>query len=745
MPGKKYRGVRGIRTGLVPGTVIGRAAGSGRRGATGAAQQITLPQLAGALSSAGLIPASSGASLITSVDGNFVVSGGVLEFNTIASGDLLGNSGAGTAEPTATTLTALIDRALGSTEGQILQRGVSAWQVLAPGTAGQVLTSGGASALNAWATGGGGSGLITSVDGNFTVTGGGQLEFATIASGDLIANSGSSTAEPTATTLTALIDRALGSTEGDILQRGASAWQVLTPGTAGQVLTSGGASALNSWAASTVAFTNSGAWSGTASYTPGDVVQYEGSAYLCYLGVSAPAGGTAAEWTDFTGMTLSTTVTTDDTATSQAVSNGNAISALNGVTSGDYYFEAEGTNLIDTGTQFGLTISTGAITGGVVYFEKNGAIGSTFAGGGSAFISGGWVAGKRSAMAFQANGQFWFCPDVTQIGIGSTGYWNGSSTANPATNTGGVAMGTLGAAMLCNFYTQSSAAQVCQLFTTNAEFLIASIPSGFTEMAAPAAPNVPPTQDDAHWLSVGYISSTDTNFTVTTSGELELNNPVTATVPTFQILTTGTTYTPTSAAVKWIEVEFCGGGGGASGATSSTGATPVGTAGGTTTFNSITAIGGSPGTIATSGIGGAGGTGGSGTSGVVKRAPGNSGGGSAYRDSTAANAGGAAGGGSAFFGGGGYGAGGGNSGNVTVNGGSAPANSGGGGGGAFDSSTTYFTVSASGGGGESVKLILPYASSYSYSIGAGGAGGIGTATGGAGAAGKVIVTEHYNY
>jgi hypothetical protein len=48
----------------------------------------------------------------------------------------------------------LLDGAFGSTEGQILQRGASGWQVLAPGTAGQALISGGASALNSWGAAG---------------------------------------------------------------------------------------------------------------------------------------------------------------------------------------------------------------------------------------------------------------------------------------------------------------------------------------------------------------------------------------------------------------------------------------------------------------------------------------------------------------------------------------------------------------------------------------------------------------
>lgn len=49
-------------------------------------------------------------------------------------------------------------------------------------------------------------------------------------------------------TLTALLDSAFGSTQGSILYRNATVWTPLTPGTAGYVLTSGGAGANLAWA-----------------------------------------------------------------------------------------------------------------------------------------------------------------------------------------------------------------------------------------------------------------------------------------------------------------------------------------------------------------------------------------------------------------------------------------------------------------------------------------------------------------
>lgn len=73
---------------------------------------------------------------------------------------------------------------------------------------------------------------------------------APMADGDLLANISGASAAPIANTLSAILDYVLGNAQGSIIQRGASAWQVLGPGTLGYVLTSGGASAGNSWAAS---------------------------------------------------------------------------------------------------------------------------------------------------------------------------------------------------------------------------------------------------------------------------------------------------------------------------------------------------------------------------------------------------------------------------------------------------------------------------------------------------------------
>ena len=102
-----------------------------------------------------------------------------------------------------------LDSAFTSARGSILYRGASGWVALAPGTSGYVLQTGGASADPVWV--------------------------AQATSGSGVSSSA--------------LDTAFGSAQGSILYRGASAWTTLTPGTAGQVLTTNGNSANPTWTA----------------------------------------------------------------------------------------------------------------------------------------------------------------------------------------------------------------------------------------------------------------------------------------------------------------------------------------------------------------------------------------------------------------------------------------------------------------------------------------------------------------
>lgn len=157
---------------------------------------------------------------------------------------VLSNISGGTSIPTGNTLTSLIDT-IGSTQGQVLYRNGSIWTVLAPGTAGFVLTTGGPAANPSWTNPAGG-GTVTSLTSGTGVTVSGSpctticsFSLTAIADHTVLANISGGSAAPISNTLTAVIDNALGSTQGNILYRNATVWTVLAPGTNGQVLTQG--------------------------------------------------------------------------------------------------------------------------------------------------------------------------------------------------------------------------------------------------------------------------------------------------------------------------------------------------------------------------------------------------------------------------------------------------------------------------------------------------------------------------
>src|SRR6266446_4842612 len=75
----------------------------------------------------------------------------------------------------------------------------------------------------------------------------GTAGLSSIPDGDLLANISGGTAQPSAVTASAFLDHVFGTAEGGIIQRGASAWQFLSPGVVGQLL-SEGAGPLGSWA-----------------------------------------------------------------------------------------------------------------------------------------------------------------------------------------------------------------------------------------------------------------------------------------------------------------------------------------------------------------------------------------------------------------------------------------------------------------------------------------------------------------
>lgn len=123
----------------------------------------------------------------------------------IGSGTLVGNSSAARAPATQTTPSALIDRAISSTQGTMLYRNATVWTGLAPGTLGLPLLSGGAGANLAYgilgmSAGGTGANLTASNGGIFYSTGTVGAILSGTATARQMLQSGASTAPTWSTT-----------------------------------------------------------------------------------------------------------------------------------------------------------------------------------------------------------------------------------------------------------------------------------------------------------------------------------------------------------------------------------------------------------------------------------------------------------------------------------------------------------------------------------------------------------------
>lgn len=182
-----------------------------------------------------------------------IVDTGTVALEAVADSTLLANISGSSTAPTPTTLTLFLDHVFSAARGTVLTRAISGWVALSPGTTGQFLKTQGVGADLMWDSPVG-SGTVTSISagtgistGGSPITGTGTVALAAIANLNVLANTSGSSAAPVATTVTLLFDRAFGTTQGAVLYRSASAWVLLTPGTSGQVLTTGGASANPAW------------------------------------------------------------------------------------------------------------------------------------------------------------------------------------------------------------------------------------------------------------------------------------------------------------------------------------------------------------------------------------------------------------------------------------------------------------------------------------------------------------------
>jgi hypothetical protein len=174
---------------------------------------------------------------------------GTISFSTIADSSILANISGVTAAPIASMLTLIFDHIFGATQGDVLYRSATAWVALAPGTSGQILTTGGAAANPSWQ--------------NAPTSGG------SISNGQILSNIAGHTAVAIGNTLSNIFDSIVGSARGTLFYRTGSGWVGLAPGISGQVLATGGPTADPTWVnAGGNVVTTSPAAQDTLSYNP---------------------------------------------------------------------------------------------------------------------------------------------------------------------------------------------------------------------------------------------------------------------------------------------------------------------------------------------------------------------------------------------------------------------------------------------------------------------------------------------
>ncbi len=135
-----------------------------------------------------------------------------------------------------------------------------------------------------------------------------------LGAGQVFGNSTASRAPAKAETVTAILDRALGSTRGSVLERGASGWGIIAPSaTAGLPFVSGGTGADPLYQVLGVA----GGGTGLTSYVIGDLIYASGATTLSKLadiavGNALLSGGVGAapSWGKITSSHLNITTTT---------------------------------------------------------------------------------------------------------------------------------------------------------------------------------------------------------------------------------------------------------------------------------------------------------------------------------------------------------------------------------------------------------------------------------------------------
>lgn len=233
----------------------------------------------------------------------------------VATDTVLGRTASGTGAVSALGATDVLDM-LGATQGNILYRNSSAWTVLAPGTAGQVLQTGGAAANPSWATGV----LVTDGDkGSITVSGTGTIwtlddaavtlaKMANLSQYQLIGRSSSGSGVPQAISTSADVYTMLGSVDKGAIRNSLDLSTMATQSAAAVAVTGGSVTGLSTLQGTAKASTNTTgtlalADANTVCAMTGDVT-LDGGVFSARQAIILYAGASSRTVTQGTSMTL---------------------------------------------------------------------------------------------------------------------------------------------------------------------------------------------------------------------------------------------------------------------------------------------------------------------------------------------------------------------------------------------------------------------------------------------------------